>query len=172
MSNQINKVINTAFGPVQLPPQEEKTNVTEVDIVDTLIIDTFEQDEEGNIRAVTKQIVTGKKNRKDYIESFADECGLPNILEKIGAGAIAEDKFSILRSNKVGEVNDLRGFQDIQNAGDVQSLGDKARALFATLDPELKGNMTFAEFCTKFDNQKLNDYVAKKTAVPLEGDSK
>lgn len=155
----------TAFGPVQLPPPLVLTPVSEEDIIETLIVDTYETDAEGNIKPVTKQIVTGKKNRKDYIESFADECGLPNILEKIAQGAIAEDKYSILKGQEPGDVQDLTAFQDIQNMGDIQALADKAAVTFANLDPDLKKGMSFAEFCSKFNNQDLVDYVTKKTAT-------
>lgn len=161
-------IIKTAFGPVELPPQQCNDPVSEVDIVDTLIIDTYEQDEDGNIKPITKQIITGKKNRKEYIESFSDDVGLTNILEKIGQGAIAEDKYSILTSDKVGSVNDLRGFQEVNNMADIQALADKAYATFNNLDPDLKKNMSFAEFCSKFNNQDLAAYVAKKTAPKEE----
>lgn len=161
-------IIKTAFGPVELPPQQCNDPVSEVDIVDTLIVDTYEQDEEGNIRPVTKQIITGKKNRKEYIESFSDDVGLTNILEKIGQGAIAEDKYSILNSDKIGSVNDLRGFQEVNNMADIQALADKAYATFNNLDPDLKKNMSFAEFCTKFNNEDLAVYVAAKTASKEE----
>lgn len=162
-------VIHTAFGPVELPPQQCNDPVSEVDIVDTLIVDTYEQDDDGNIKPVTKQIITGKKNRKEYIESFSDDVGLTNILEKIGQGAIAEDKYSILNSDKIGSVNDLRGFQEVNNMADIQALADKAYATFNNLDPELKKNMSFAEFCTKFNNQDLTNYVNSKV-TPKEED--
>lgn len=160
--------IKTAFGPVELPPTLANDPCSEEDIIDTLIVDTYETDEEGNIKPVTKQIITGKKNRKEYIESFSDDVGLQNILEKIGQGAIAEDKYSILNSDKIGSVNDLRGFQEVTNMADIQALADKAYATFNNLDPELKKNMSFQEFCTKFNNQDLADYVAKKTAPKEE----
>lgn len=160
--------IKTAFGPVEVPPTLANDPVHEEDIIDTLIVDTYEQDDEGNIKPITKQIITGKKNRKEYIESFADDVGLSNILEKIGQGAIAEDKYSILNSDKVGSVNDLRGFQEVTNMCDIQALADKAYATFANLDPELKKGMSFVEFCSKFNNQDLEAYVAKKTAKKEE----
>ena len=161
-------LIKTAFGPVVLPPQQCNDPVSVEDIVDTLIVDTYETDDSGNVKPVTKQIITGKKNRKEYIESFSDDVGLTNILEKIGQGAIAEDKYSILTSDKIGSVNDLRGFQEVNNMADLQSLADKAYATFNNLDPDLKKNMSFQEFCTKFNNQDLADYVAKKTAPKEE----
>lgn len=173
MSKKTNIEIVTAFGPVVNPPEQCHDPVDEVDIIDTLIIDTYETDDEGNIRPITKQVVTGKKNRREYIESFSDDVGLENILQKIGQGAIAEDKFSILKSGKPGEVTDLRGFQDINNLGDIQALADKARVTFKNLDPELKKNMSFAEFCSKFNNQVLTDYVTamtKKVEPQAEGD--
>ena len=171
MSKMAEKKINlvTAFGPVAVPPTVAKDPVSEEDIVDTLIIDTFVTDAEGNIKPLTKQIVTGKKNRKAYIESFSDDVGIRSILEKIGQGAIAEDKYSILKSNSIGEVNDLRGFQDINNLGDVQALADKASVTFANLDPELKKGMSFKEFCAKFGNDDLVAYIEKKTAPQPEG---
>ncbi len=163
------QVIKTAFGPVEVPPTLADDPVSEKDIVETLIVDTFEQDEAGNIKPVTKQIITGKKNRKEYIESFSDDVGLNNILEKIGQGAIAEDKYSILNSDKVGSVTDLRGFQEVNNMADIQALADKAYVTFNNLDPELKKGMSFAEFCSKFNNQDLADYVKSKT-TPKEED--
>lgn len=174
MSNQIKNEIVTAFGPVANPPIQCHDPVDEVDIIDTLIIDTYETDEEGNVKPVTKQIVTGKKNRREYIESFSDDVGLENILQKIGQGAIAEDKYSILKSAPVGQVTDLRGFQDVDNLGDIQALADKARVTFKNLDPELKKNMSFAEFCSKFNNQALTDYVTAKTkkAEPNKDEAK
>lgn len=158
------KKVISAFAPVENPPTQCNDPVSEEDIVDTLIIDTYEQDEDGNIKPITKQIITGKKNRKEYIESFSDDVGLPNILEKIGQGAIAEDKYSILKSDKIGSVNDLRGFQEVTNMADIQALADKAYVTFNNLDPALKKNMSFAEFCSKFNNQDLAEYVSKKTA--------
>lgn len=155
--------IHSAFAPVEFPPTPSKDPVSEVDIIDTLIVDTYETDEAGNIKPVTKQIITGKKNRKEYIESFSDDVGLKNILEKIGQGAIAEDKYSILNSDKVGSVNDLRGFQEVTNMADIQALADKAYVTFNNLDPDLKKGMSFAEFCSKFNNADLEAYVAKKT---------
>lgn len=166
---QINIV--SAFCPVAVPPTVTKEPVSEVDIIDTLIVDTYETDAEGNIRPVTKQIVTGKKNRKAYIESFSDEVGLKNILEKIGSGAIAEDKYSILKSNPVGQVNDLRGFQGVNNYGDIQALADKAQVTFANLDPDLKKGMSFKEFCSKFGHADLVAYIEKKTAVQEKGEN-
>lgn len=167
MSKEVKK-ITSAFAPVELPPELANDPVSEEDIIDTLIIDTYEQDDDGNIKPITKQIITGKKNRKAYIESFSDDVGLTNILEKIGQGAIAEDKYSILNSDKVGSVNDLRGFQEVTNMADIQVLADKAYATFNNLDPELKKNMSFAEFCSKFNNKDLEDYIAKKTAPKEE----
>lgn len=157
--------IISAFAPVELPPQQEITNVTEVDIVDTLIIDTYETDDEGNVRSVTKQVVTGRKNRKEYIESFAADCGLDNILKKIGQGAIAEDKYSILTSQKLGQVTDLRGFDGLHNLGDIEALSRKAELSWKNLDPELKKNMSFKDFVSNFKNEDLEKYVASKIAA-------
>lgn len=167
MAKEINIV--TAFAPLALPPQATNTPVSEEDIIDTLIVDTYEVDDEGNVKPVTKQIVTGKKNRKEYIESFSDDVGLHHILEKIGQGAIAEDKYSILNTNKIGSVTDLTGMQGINNLGDIQALADKARVTFANLDPDLKKGMSFQEFVSKFNNQDLIDYVTKKT-TPEKGE--
>ena len=163
MAKEINIV--TAFAPLVLPPQVANTPVSEEDIIDTLIVDTYEIDDDGNVKPITKQIVTGKKNRKEYIESFSDDVGLQHILEKIGQGAIAEDKYSILNTNKIGSVTDLTGMQLFNNLGDIQALADKARVTFANLDPELKKGMSFQEFVTKFNNQDLIDYVTKKVTT-------
>lgn len=160
------KKVISAFAPVEIPPQQCHDSVTEEDIVDTLIIDTYETDEEGNVRPVTKQIVTGKKNRKEYIESFSDEVGLENIVKKIASGAIAEDKYSIMTSNKPGQVTDLRGFDGLNNMADIEALARNAQATFAAMDPALKKNMSFKEFVSKFNNQDLIDYVKAKTAAP------
>ena len=163
--------IISAFGLVELPPQQCKDPVSEKDIIDTLIIDTFEQDEAGNIKPITKQIVTGKKNRKAYIESFSDEAGLRSILEKVSAGAISEDKYSILNGQNPGDVTDLTPLGDIKNLGDIQALADKAKYTFEHLDPDLKKGMSFIEFCSKFNNADLEAYVKAKIPAPKEGDN-
>ena len=173
MSKELNTLkqeinIVSAFTPVAVPPTVTNDPVSEEDIVDTLIVDGYEQDAEGNIRPVTKQIVTGKKNRKAYIESFSDDVGLENVLKQLASGAIAEDKYSILKSQKVGTVTDLRGIQQVDNLGDVEALAAKARATFANLDPALKKNMSFAEFCTKFGDDDLIAYIKAKTEKKVE----
>lgn len=166
--NESTPKIISAFAPVQLPPEHCNDPVSEEDIVDTLIIDTYETDEEGNVKPITKQIEIGRKNRKAYIESFADDCGLDNILKKIGQGAIAEDKYSILNSAKIGQVSDLRGLQDINNLGDIEALARKAEISWKNLDPQLKKNMSFQEFVLSFKNDDLVAYIKdkKEAATP------
>lgn len=164
MSTQKNQnPIISAFAPVINQPEIVLTPVYEENIVETLIVDTYEQDEEGNIKAIRKQIIppNGVHNRQEYIESFSDEVGIQNILEKIGIGAIAEDKYSILKTNKPGEVTDLTGLADVNNYGDIVALAEKAKVTWENLDPALKKNMSYAEFCEKFGNKDLTDYVEK-----------
>ena len=158
---QEEKIIS-AFCPVINPPKVVLTPVSEENIIETLIVDTYEQDSEGNIRPIRKQIVppNGVHNRAKYIESFSDEVGIQNILEKIGMGAIADDKYSILKTNQPGEVTDLTGLADINNYGDIVALADKAKVTWENLDPALKKNMSYAEFCSKFGNKDLEDYVS------------
>lgn len=157
--------ITSAFAPVELPPQQTNEPCFEHDIVDTLIIDTYETDADGNVRPVTKQVETKRYNRKAYIESFSDEVGLNNILEKIAQGAVAEDKYSILTNRKQGSVADLRGFENINTLGDVEALAAKAQATFRNLDPALKKNMSFKEFCSKFGNDDLVAYIDSRKAA-------
>lgn len=155
-------VLVSAFAPVINPPLVAKDPIFDKDIEDKLIIDTFESDEAGNVRQISKQITQKKYDRHDYIESFARSCAMESIIEKIEAGAISEDKFSILKGQEPGQVNDLRGFSELNDLGDIVASADKARVIYASLDPALRKNMSFKEFCSKFNNEDFNAYIKSK----------
>lgn len=155
-------VLVSAFAPVINPPKVAKDPVYDKDIEDKLIIETFESDEAGNVRQVTKQITQKVYNRLEYIESFAKSCAMESIIEKIESGAIAEDKYSILKGQDIGQVNDLRGFSELNDLGDIVATADKARVIYASLDPALRKNMSFKEFCSKFNNDDFNAYIKSK----------
>ena len=50
MSQAQVKKITSAFAPVEFPPTLANSPVHEEDIIDTLIVDTYETDEAGNIK--------------------------------------------------------------------------------------------------------------------------
>lgn len=164
-------VLVSAFAPVINPPIVAKDPVYDKDIEDKLIIETFESDEAGNVRQVTKQITQKVYNRQEYIESFAKSCAMESIIEKIEAGAIAEDKYSILKGQDIGQVNDLRGFSELNDLGDIVASADKARVIYASLDPSLRKNMSFKEFCSKFNNDDFNAYIKSKVEAAKKAEA-
>lgn len=165
LTNPDGVVIQTAFGPVLLPPTQEITKKREEDIVKQLVVDEYITGDDGKIKKVEKLIESERINRADYINSFSDECGIQNILKKIGQGVVAQDKFDITKEMSEGTVNDITALGDVENFGDIVNMAQNARATYDNLDPELKGDMSFAKFCESFNNDMLNAYVKKTLKI-------
>lgn len=158
-------VIQTAFGPVLLPPTQEVTEKREEDIVKHLVVKEYVKGDDGKVKEVEKLIESDRINRADYINSFNDECGIQNILKKIGQGVVAEDKFDITKDMPEGTINDITFLGDVEDYGDIVNMAKNARATYDALDPDLKGDMSFAKFCESFNNDMLNSYVKKALKI-------
>lgn len=154
-------VINTAFGPVLLPPTQEITEKREEDIVKKLIVKEYITGDDGKVKEVEKLIEVERINRADYVNSFADEAGIQNILKKIGQGVVAQDKFDITKEMAEGTINDVTFLAGAEDFGDIVNMAKNARATYDALDPELKGDMSFVKFCETFNNEQLDAYVRK-----------
>ena len=177
MSNNKNKpIIVSAFIPCDTGIVPESHNVTEEDIVELTIIERAEVDSEGKVKHVVEQVETNRYTRQDYIESFACDTGIQNILEKIKIGAVSADRFSGDKMGVPAGETDFTPYENIENFADIVARADKARATYAAMDPELKKNMSFEKFVESFNQNDLTNYVKSKMDAlikkPSEGDSK
>lgn len=102
-----------------------------------------------------------RKNRQDFMNSFRGDVGVLNIVRKLamqgenaadGRFAVSEDSYSdltILPKSK----EELDRLMAIKNK------------VWASLDPELKGNMSFEEFCESWDDSRLESYLDSKASA-------
>lgn len=104
------------------------------------------------------QIEASRISRQDYIDSFADEVGVINVLRKV---AKTGDTSLV---NQIGEVP--VGNQDLTNMpttpGGAYLYAKSLEDQYHNLTPELKGNMTLEEFMNKATNQYIDSYIEKK----------
>lgn len=118
--------------------------------------------EDGEVSVVEDYIETKKYKRQDFINSFRDEVGIVNMLKKVNAGLMNP---GVLAANF--DLNDENNVIDISNVpediGDAMSMVDNAHKLYASLPVELTKNMTFNEFCQKFDQKAFNSYIESQT---------
>ena len=104
----------------------------------------------------------------DYVNSFANDVGIQNILEKI---RLSGDKSYLNQTGRVGEKPD-GGLEDIKDYTDVP--GSKTEAFNAVVEgvnaydklpADVKEKMSFAQFAESFGQEQLNAYVEKMKAA-------
>lgn len=98
-------------------------------------------------------------NRQKYINSFAGDVGVLNVVKKLAlSGEDATD----------GRFKAPVGYFDatiLPKDGEAEmQLKQMKQKIWSKLDPELKSNMTFEEFASSINEDKLKAYIAKKTA--------
>lgn len=168
-TGEVRKIVS-AFVPCDTLITPEEHNVHEEDIVELTIVKSYKKDEEGKIIVVEEQIETNRYNRQDYIESFDSDCGIQNILKKIGEGVVSADRYAGDKAGVPAGEQDFTPLANVENFADIVALADKARATYDNLDPDLRKGMSFEKFVESFTNKDLNDYVQKKTQPKKEGE--
>lgn len=114
------------------------------------------------VSVVEEYIETKKYKRQEYINSFRDEVGIVNMLKKVNAGLLNP---GVLAANF--DLHDENNVIDISNVpediGDAMSMVDNAHKLYSSLPIELTKNMSFNDFCQKFDQKAFDRYIESKT---------
>ena len=106
-----------------------------------------------------EECVAERLNRRKYINSFAGDVGVLNIIHKLALNKenAADGRFAM----KQGFV-DLSGMPT--DGEQMAKLMAERNKVWAKLDPELKKNLTYDEFVSTFNLDKLNQYIAAKKA--------
>lgn len=125
-----------------------------------------------------KVIESSRINRQEYINSFKDDVGIMNILEKVrmtgDATLLDQTKRSPVPSEKTGRGN-LEEIVDISNIPNSFIEADaaitKGHDLFKDIPAELKGKLSFEDFVVK-SPEIYDKYVAalKESAAKKESE--
>lgn len=168
MSVQVLK-INTGFGPLSDKPKATVTDYSaDQDIVDyaeeEYVVKTGEGDKDF---VVKKRVVeTSRLNRQDYINSFADEVGIKNILKKVQATG---DE-TLLKQRPDGVFIDVTQFPD-NRAGMYEAVKNGVEA-FDNLPDDIKKKMSMEDFVNNFGQKEFDDYVKAKVDAILAAKEK
>ena len=143
----------------QCKPIEFETTVKETVLV------PYSEEVDGdpeNVVIKYKPVVKNEYDLQAYIESFADEVGIQNILKKL---AISGDK-SILNQTGREPLCPDGGLEPIQDYSDVPK--SKAEAFnavvagvqaFDDLPEEVKGKMSLTQFVQLFGQEEFDNYI-------------
>lgn len=157
---------NNPFAPIpaELLAPQCKPIVYEQTVKETVLI-PYSEEVDGdpeNVVIKYKPVVKNEYNLKDYIQSFADEVGIQNILKKL---AISGDK-SILNQTGREPLCPDGGLEPIQDYSDVPK--SKAEAFnsvvkgvqaFDELPEDLKGKMSLTQFVQLFGQEEFDNYI-------------
>ena len=157
---------NNPFAPIpaellapQCKPIEYETTVKE-----TVLI-PYSEEVDGdpeNVVIKFKPVVKNEYDLQAYIESFADEVGIQNILKKL---AISGDK-SILNQTGREPLCPDGGLEPIQDYSNVPK--SKAEAFnavvagvqaFDELPEDIKGKMSLTQFVQLFGQEEFDNYI-------------
>lgn len=157
---------NNCFGAIspdllapQLPPIEyEKEHTNYVLVPETQKVG----DDPENLVLIYKPVKKETYNIDEYINSFADEVGIQNILRKL---ALTGDR-SLLNQTGREPLCPDGGLEPVQDYSNVPS--NKTAAFnavvegvnaFDNLPDDLKGKMSMTQFVELFGQEQFNDYI-------------
>lgn len=103
-------------------------------------------------------------NRRKYVNSFSGDVGVLNVVKKLALqGEQAGDgRFAAPSGYFDGTVLPKDGEEMLK-------LAKMKQAVWAKLDPELKGSMTYEDFASSIDNEKLKAFVKAKVQKKVAG---
>lgn len=171
--------LNNPFAPIpkealarQLDPIQYEKTVKEYFLIP--YSEAVDGNEE-NIVIKFKPVLKNEYDLKDYIESFADEVGIQNILRKL---SLSGDK-SILNQTGREALCPDGGLEPVQDYSNVPKSKTEAFnavaagvAAFDNLPDDLKGKMSMAQFAELVGQEELDKYIAGIVAknMPKEED--
>lgn len=128
-----------------------------------------------------KVVESSRVDRQGYIDSFAEEVGIMNIIEKVrktgDVTLLDQTKRSPVPSEKTGrgnleEIVDISGIPNSFIEADAAIM--KGHNLFADLPEDLKGKISFEDFVAKAPElyaKYIESQVAKNTKTEVKGDN-
>lgn len=117
-------------------------------------------------------VITARIDTQDYIQSFADEVGIENILKRFELTGDPNLLNQIQRPSVSIDVDGKEIIQDYSNLPSDEEqalkLAEKARAEFANLPPELVKNRSFNEFAETCTKEELIQYIQSLNKKEIE----
>ena len=166
------KIVKNCFSPIpadQLGPQLDP-KVFETKREEYVLIPEAKQvgDDPENIVIEYKPVLKETIDIQDYINSFADEVGIQNILRKL---SLSGDT-SILNQTGREPLNPNGGLEPVQDYSNVpKSKTEAFNAVvagvnaFDTLPDELKGKLSLTQFVELFGQEEFDKYIAGVVAA-------
>lgn len=120
-----------------------------------------------------EEVITQKLDRKKYIKSFDGDVGVLNVVKKLALNKenAMDGRFAVKSNTYV----DMRDFP--KDGEEMAKMLANKNEVWAKLDPELKKDLTYEEFCNTFTLDEFNAYikskiVASKTSTPVVDETK
>lgn len=159
------------LNPYKADPKVTKFAESDEYIISRELKDDYIPQNDGVVKE-TNVYETCRFNRKEYIESFADEVGLENILRKV---EMTGDQSLLNQTHRVpGSIADdgkeaIVDYTGIPNTPeDAAAIIDKGRVAYQSLPDDLKNNRSFIDFvegCTDAEVKAYLQAVLMKSEV-------
>lgn len=144
------------------PTERTPVNCTEKELIRTYLkpVVVYPEKDNNEIFYIDyEECVAEKLNRRKYVNSFAGDVGVLNVIHKLALNKenAADGRFAM-----------KQGYVDLSNlptdGEQMAKLLEERNKVWAKLDPELKKALTYEEFVSTFNLEKLNEYIAAKKA--------
>ena len=107
-----------------------------------------------------EEVITQKLDRKKYIKSFDGDVGVLNVVKKLALNKenAMDGRFAV-KSNTYVDMSDFP-----KDGEEMAKMMASKNEVWAKLDPDLKKDMTYEEFCNTFTMDEFNAYIKSKLA--------
>lgn len=114
-----------------------------------------------------KKVESSRVNRQDFIQSFADDVGILNILQKVAKTG----DVSLLNQVEIGKTDvDLSKMPS--SIGAAHLMAKNSDKIYSKVPKDLKVNKTKEDFVNSVDNDFINKYLEEKINKIIESKSK
>ena len=158
------KKVGSSFGPLIDKPKHTQTDYTkDDDIVGYCEQEYVVKTGEGDTDFVKKTRVVEfeRKNRQDYIDSFAEDVGILNVLKKV---AVSGDE-SLVKQRPDPAFMDLTDFPT--NKEDMFNKVKEGVDAFDKLPDDIKKKMSMEQFVNTFGQEQFDALIKEKVDAVL-----
>lgn len=122
-----------------------------------IYVDSGEKIDGEPVGSITLKVVETKVDIQEYINSFADDCGVENVLRKFA---------------RTGDASLFAVHQPIENVDATKMPEKSAEELFADLPADLRKDMTFEQFVKSLTQEQLQAYIDGLVADSIAAQTK
>lgn len=109
-----------------------------------IYVDSGEKIDGDAVGTLKLKVVNEEVDIREYVNSFADECGVENVLKKFA---------------RTGDASLFAQHQVIENVDATKIPDGNAEELFNSLPDDLKKNMSYEEFVKTLTGEQLKAYI-------------